>query len=649
MARDGWVDAEGDDVARSGASEAADLTSGARTRTPRSTSSFSAHLLLVERDRSAVPLIDEMIRAAWPGPITFTHAERIDDISQHLLSGPVTAVLLGADEDIAALDHVRSLAPGVPVLVLTHSYSYQSAVLALRAGAQEYVSRTELTAEDLRRRLLHAIERKRAELQLANRALQDPLTGLPNRTLFMDRLSVALDRLRRSGSMIAVLFLDVDNFKLINDSLGHTVGDQVLTALAARLRSVLRPMDTVARFGGDEFIFLFEGLSGTAEAVTIAERVREVANLPVNLGDRTELLSVSIGVATANHPGASPEALIHRADEAMYYAKAQASSDSATVERPVPGPAEDPQPPKPGPADDSQPPNPRTAEHPLPPNPEPAEDLQRPNPRTADDSQPSDPVPANAPDDTAERLRQAVEREELRVVYQPVFKFDGEREVTGFEALVRWEHPERGLIEPSQFLPLAEQLGVIPDIDRFVLKETLTLLGRLLPARAEMTASVNLAHARLSEDELAGAVTALKAAGVGPDRLYVEIPERLLSDHPDEAFRAAEVLRAAGVRVILDDYGTGSVPLGDLRRLKADVLKIDQSIVGELRPDLDGGMVGAVVDLGHALGMQVVAEGVETDEQLLELKTLGCDAAQGYLLCRPMRADQLEELIMHAA
>jgi len=595
MAREGSTTGEGSS-APSGIPERAGLTAHPGAWLPRTSSPVSSHLLLVEHDRAAVVLIAEMVREAWPGPITFTHTERIDDISQQLLSGPVTAVLLGAEEDIVALDHVRSLAPGVPVLVLARQYSDESALLALRAGAQDYVSRADLTPEDLRRRLQHAIERKGAELQLANRALADPLTGLPNRTLFMDRLSVALDRLQRSGLMIAVLFLDVDKFKLINDSLGHTVGDQVLIALATRLRSVLRPMDTVARFGGDEFIFLFEGLTGTAEAVTIAERVREVANQPINIGGRSEPLSVSIGVATAVDAEASPEELIHLADGAMYHAKARGGG-GATMAEDVPSDSE---------------------------------------------------TGVGAAVEGEEELRLAIERGQLRVVYQPVFKFDSDCEVSGFEALVRWEHPERGLVEPGEFLPLAEQLGLIPTIDQFVLEQTLSLLVRLLPARAGLTASVNLGHNQLGDEDLVAAVTALDAAGVGPDRLYVEIPERVLSDHPDAVIRAAEVFRAAGVRVILDDYGTGSVPLDDLRRLQADVLKIDQSIVGELSADQDGGVVGAVVDLGHALGMSVVAEGVETDEQLVELKTLGCDAAQGYLLCRPMRADQLEELIMHA-
>jgi diguanylate cyclase (GGDEF)-like protein len=561
---------------------------------PGSSAASSAHILLVDRDRSSVVMIGEILRSAWSGPITFTHTERIDDITQQLLAGSVTVVLLGESEELAALDHVRSLAPGVAVLVLAHTYSDRAALSALAAGAQDFVSLADLTPEELRRRLRHAMERKRAELQLAHRALLDPLTGLPNRTLFMDRLSVALDRLRRSGLMIAVLFLDVDEFKRINDSMGHRVGDQVLTAMATRLRSVLRPMDTVARFGGDEFVFLFEGLTSVAEAVTIAERVREVASLPIKVGGRSEVLSVSIGVATAGDPAMSPDELIHQADGAMYHAKARGGGGATMAPRDAPRPEEDPAP-------------------------------------------------------AAHQLRQAIERGELRVVYQPVFSFEGGREVAGFEALVRWEHPERGLLGPSEFLPLAEELGLMEAIDGFVLEQTLSVLGRLLPARGELTASVNLAHGRLGDAELDAAVAALAHAGIGPEHLYVEIPERLVSEHPEAAIRATEVLRGAGVRVALDDYGTGSVPLGDLRRLRADVLKIHESIVGEVGSRPDAGVVGAVVDLGHALGMKVVAEGVETDEQLLELQTLGCDAAQGYLLCRPMRADQLEQLIMHTS
>jgi diguanylate cyclase (GGDEF)-like protein len=567
----------------------------------------STHVLLVERDRTVVPLISEMLRAAWPDPLIFTHAERLDDVAQQLPTGPLTAILLG-DPDISLLEQVRAVAPDLPVIVLAREYSDSSALAALRAGAQDYVSRDEFTPAELRRVLLHAIERKRAEAQLAHRALQDPLTGLPNRTLFMDRLGLALERVRRAGSLVALLFLDVDHFKRINDSLGHAAGDRVLTALAARLLSVLRPMDTVARFGGDEFVFLFEGLSAPSEAVSIAERVQEVASTPISLDGQLHSLSVSIGVATTADPETPPEMLIAQADGAMYEAKARGGTGTTVADL------------------DHEP-----------------EELSI-----------AEPVVSRGPgssngSDLAEQLRGAVERSELRVVYQPVYRFEGGRRVWGFEALVRWEHPERGLLSPGEFLPLAEEMGVVGAIGHFVLEEALSLLARLRASSSELTASVNWSHDQLGEPELAAAVEAIVAAGIDPRSLCVEIPERTVSENPDAAIRASEVMRAAGVRVAVDDYGTASTPLGDLRRLKADVLKIHESIVGELDSgSADGAVVGAVVDLAHALGMQVVGEGVETDEQLLGLQTLGADAAQGFLLCRPMRGDQLEELIMHA-
>jgi len=560
----------------------------------------TTHVLLVEPDPAQVPLISELLRAAWREPMTFTRAERVEDASQQLLAGTVTVVLLRSMTDEDALDHVRLTAPGVPVILLTDVYSPEAAMRALKAGAQDYVARADLTPAVLQRTLTHAIARKRSEAQLAHRALQDPLTGLPNRTLFMDRLGMALDRARRTGSVTGVLFLDVDDFKAINDSLGHAAGDRVLTALAGRLRSVLRPMDTVARFGGDEFTFLFEGLSSPREAVAIAERVRHAAVGPISVGERHEQLTVSIGVATTSEPETAPDELLARADAAMYQAKGHGGG-AATVAGVQPDAAAGHQ---------------NGSLHPV----------------------------------VADELRAALERAELRVVYQPVFQFDDERRVSGFEALVRWQHPERGLIPPCDFIPLAAEIGLLPPIGEFVLGEALGLLARLLPSRNHLTASINVSHGQLGESHIRAAVAAVDAAGVHPGSVCLEIPERTVSEDPDTAIHAAEVLRTAGLRVAIDDYGTSSVPLSSLRRLKAHQLKIHESIVGALDDAAtDGAVVGAVVDLGHALGMKVVAEGVETDEQLLGLRTLGCDGAQGYLLCRPMRADQLEELIVSAA
>jgi diguanylate cyclase (GGDEF)-like protein len=542
-----------------------------------------------------------MLRSNWDGGLAFTHAERVEDANHELAAGSVSAVILGDVERFAVLEHVRLVAPSVPVIVLSEEYSDGEAVLALRAGAQDFISRQQVSAHALRQALLFALERKRSEVQLAHRALQDPLTGLPNRTLFVDRLGLALDRARRTGLVTAVLFLDVDGFKLINDTLGHAAGDRVLTAMGGRLRSVLRPMDTVARFGGDEFTFLFEDLSDSREALTIAERVRQAASFPVALEHGQQHLTVSIGVATATTPDVTPEDLIRDADAAMYESK-NLGGGAATV------------------SDDDPP----------------------------DEVAPAPIPPALGRAEMANDLQRALDQSELHVLYQPRYKLIGDGRLAGFEALVRWKHPERGDIAPRDFLPVAEEMGVLDALGRFVLGQALPVAARMRQTQSDLILTVNLSAHQLAQPEIASALAAVEAAGLQPGALCIDIPESAVSDDPDSAIRAARELKAAGVRVAIDDYGTGAASLQSLRRVHADEIKIHESFVGELdgHPP-DGAVVGAVVELGHALGMKVSAEGVETDEQLLVLRALGCDGAQGYHLCRPVGAEQLEALITH--
>ena len=570
------------------------------------TTEDTTHLLLIEQDRGTSAMVNEMLRLSWPGPLSLTVAQRIEDVSHQLAAGVVSAVLLGGGEQFGLLERVGVLAPGTPVVVLSSDYSEAVALVALRAGAQDVLAKAQLNPTSLRRALTHAVERKRANEHVAQRALQDPLTGLPNRTLFIDRLGVALERTRRTSAVTGVLFLDVDHFKVINDSLGHAAGDGLLSALAGRLRSVLRPMDTVARFGGDEFTFLLEDLSSPSEAVAIAERIRHAVGVPIGLGEERCELAVSIGVATTTDPTVSPEALIAEADAAMYQAKRHGGGAELHE---VP---------------DEQPPAP-----------------DEPPAREA----------AHATEETlAEQLRRALERAQLRVVYQPRYEIDDGRRVVGFEALVRWEHPERGLLAAAEFLPLAEELGLSSAIGRFVLGQALELLARLQDSQSDLTMSVNVSPHQLAASELAAALAAVDDAGLEPAAVCVEIPEPTVSAEPDTVINATRLLKAAGLRVAIDDYGTGAAPLRSLRSLKADELKIAPSFVGELDGDApDGSMVAAVVELGHALGMRVTAEGVETDEQLLELRSLGCDDAQGYLLSRPVPAERLEALISGAA
>ncbi len=293
-------------------------------------SGVPTRILLIGDDAQTGLLIGEMLRAGWSSGLIVSHASRLVDAAHELLERGASCILLdasrpGADE-LGALDQVRSTAPDVPIVMISGGSDAQqvvsAGVSAIAAGAQDYLVMSELSATRLTQALRFAIQRKHAETQLAFQALHDPLTGLPNRALYLDRLGVALDRSRRTGATVAVLFLDVDRFKRINDTFGHAAGDRVLIGLADRLGSTLRPMDTVARFGGDEFTFLFEDLAGEREAVLITERIRHVTSLPITLETGVETsVTVSIGIAVVSDPAVAPDLAIREADAAMYRAK----------------------------------------------------------------------------------------------------------------------------------------------------------------------------------------------------------------------------------------------------------------------------------------------------------------------------------------
>jgi diguanylate cyclase (GGDEF)-like protein len=554
-------------------------------------------ILLVDDDPRAALWIGEMLRATWPEGLVLAHAERLNDAIQELLDRPAACVLLdlsllGSDQ-LGAIEQLRTAAPDVPILVLAERADEDLELRAIRAGAQDYLIRPELHPARLRRALRHAIERKRSETQLAHLALHDPLTGLPNRALFLDRVGVALDRARRTGARVAVLFLDVDHFKDVNDAHGHAAGDQVLAELAGRLRAMLRPMDTVARFGGDEFTFLFEDLASEREVVLIADRINLTGSLPIALEEGRASVTVSIGIAMVGDPSIPPETVIREADAAMYRAKELGRSryelfDDASRQRAI-------------------------------------ERLK-----------------------LEAALGHAVERSELKVHYQPrVSLVDGDGAVTGFEALVRWEHPERGLIGPGEFIPLAEETGMVLRIGEYVLEQALRQIARWREVSPDVTMSVNLSFRQLEDAGLTSMLArVIQATDVDPAALCLEIGETAIMRNPDVVVRALQRLKTIGVRIAIDDYGSGSSSLSRLRQLPLDTLKIHESFVSGLGDDPEETpIVAALVELGHALGLSVVAEGVETDAQLAALRALGCDAAQGFLLGRPAPEEDLQALL----
>jgi diguanylate cyclase (GGDEF)-like protein len=553
--------------------------------------------LLVTPDRRTAALIAEMLQASWTDGLVVAHARRLSDATHELLDRPVCCVLLALhrrEERAAAVEQVRTAASDVPILVLADEGDEDEAVHAVRAGAQDYLVFADLSPSLLRRSLRHAIERKRQEAQLAHRALHDPLTGLPNRALFLDRLGVALDRSRRHDASIAVLFLDVDNFKEVNDSLGHAAGDRLLSGLADRLQSMLRPMDTIARFGGDEFTFLFEDLAGEREVVLIAERIRRSLGDPIHLEEGDIMVSVSIGITLVTDPETAPDNVIREADAAMYRAK----------------------------------------------------ELGRSRYEHYDESSRRRAV---ARIELEGALRQAIDNAQLDLHFQPAVSLTGAC-VTGLEALLRWQHPEHGLMMPSQFVPLAEETGLILPIGSYVLERALEQFGGWRACDPELTVSVNLSARQLEDPRTVSIVSrALDAAAVDPESVFVDVGEAAVALDLEAASRALHGLRALGVKIAIDDFGTGSASLKTLRRLPIDAIKLHESLVAGLGRDRgDEAVVRAIVELGHAFGVEVIAEGVETVTQLRRLRELRCDGAQGFMFGRPAPAHEVRALLIRA-
>jgi diguanylate cyclase (GGDEF)-like protein/excisionase family DNA binding protein len=438
-----------------------------------------------------------------------------------------------------------------------------------------------------------ALENASIHDRLIEAAVTDPLTGLPNRRLFSDRVNHALSRRGRTGKGVAVLFLDLDGFKLVNDSLGHATGDEVLAAVGTRLRSCLRTTDTVARLGGDEFAFLLEDIQDDAEAVAAAERVIEALAQPLALPGREVSVRASIGAAVdRGAPGVSAVDLLRNADTAMYQAKATSRGRLALFE---------------------------PAMH--------ARQLVR--------------------LELEGELRQALSAGHLRLVYQPIVAL-ATGQIIGAEALLRWDRPGAP-IGPDQFIPLAEETGDIVPIGRWVLAEACQQARRWQRETrlTDFAISVNTSARELAEPRfVAEVIGTLATTGLAPEHLTLEVTESVLLAEKSAAVESLRALRAAGVHIAVDDFGTGYSSLSYLDRLPVDGLKIDRSFVQGLAPGRGkSALVSATLGFARALGLTVTAEGVETDEQLQKLQELRCRQAQGFYLSRPLSTESLVELL----
>jgi diguanylate cyclase (GGDEF)-like protein len=424
-------------------------------------------------------------------------------------------------------------------------------------------------------------------------ALHDALTGLPNRTLLLERLDHAVRRGRRSGKMAAVLFTDLDRFKLVNDLHGHAVGDELLVAVAQRLTLALRPGDTLARMSGDEFVILCEDLDDSAEVDAIAARVVAAVSTPFVLSAVKVDVTASVGIAFSGRGDELSEQLLRDADTAMYQAKRGGGARHQIV------------------------------------------DLREQD-RTARRAS------------LEQDLRGALARGELRAVYQPIIA-TGDGRITGAEALLRWDHPSRGSVAPTLFIPLAEQSGVITGIGRWVLDRACRdrLSRRKTGQTDDLNMSVNVSANQLMAPDFTATVAAvLSGADTDPTMVTLEMTESVFVQDTERALVVLKELKDLGVRLALDDFGTGYSSLTYLKRFPIDIVKIDQDFVADLeRDEASYSIVFTVIELAHLLGMTVVAEGVETIGQHEQLVALGCDFCQGFYFARPMSADDLHTLI----
>lgn len=506
------------------------------------------------------------------------------------------AVLLAlpaaAGADLAAVAALKAAGGPVPVIVLGEADDDAVAVGVIRQGAEDYLPTSAVTGPALRRAVQCAIERQRSGGQRATGELFDALTGLPNRHAFTEQLTRATARARRDGRTVALLYLDLDGFKIVNDTQGHEAGDCLLQAVAARLRRSVRTGDVVARLGGDEFAVLIEGPAGPLEVETLAKALLAVVARPCTVAGRPLAVTASLGITLFPGDHGDPQALLANADIAMYQAKAGGRNTFRFFTERM---------------------HAELVEY---------HELER-------------------------ALAGGLARNEFHLAFQP--KVDlATRRLQGLEALLRWSNPDRGEVGPATFIPVAEQSGHIVAIGYWVLDQVCRQLAAWRAAgQAVVPVSLNVSARQFQLPDFHRRVAAtIRRHGIDPALIEIEITEGLMMEDTGRAERCLEALKAAGVRISVDDFGTGYSCLAYLHRFPIDVLKIDQSFIRQIGQGSGAeGITDAIIALARSLGLETVAEGVETEAQAAFLRDHGCPVGQGFLFGRPMEAAAVAPLL----
>jgi diguanylate cyclase (GGDEF)-like protein len=551
-------------------------------------------LLLVEDDPSYGDLLTEQLRVAWGDAFAMRRCQTLADALVAVREASPDCVLLDVrlpdSSGLESIGVLREAAPDTPIVLLTSLDDELVGLEAMQAGAQDYLLKAESDGRLIGRAVRYAVERARFERQLDYQALHDSLTGLPNRLLLLDHLELALRRAEGTTGRVGVLFIDIDRFKLINDSLGHGSGDRILIETAQSIEAIIRPGDTLGRFGADEFAVVCDGVEGEHDVGLIAERIAQALADPVLIGGREVFVSASIGIGLSSGKRGRQDAedLVRSAEVALDRAKEHGGSRWELF---------DP-------------------------------DMQRRALRRLE---------------MEHDLYRAVERDELLVLYQPQVRCD-DGVLAGVEALVRWRHPTRGLIGPQEFVPLAEETGLITAIGAWVLEQACREGHAWADLRPDdpLKVSVNLSVLQLTQPDLVGEVTSvLRDAALPPHELCLEVTETTMMRDPGATLATLLELKRLGVQVGIDDFGTGYSSLAYLSRLPIDLLKIDRSFIVSLDTPDNSRIVSALISLSHALGLTVVAEGVENAAHVTALTELGCDIAQGYLFGKALPATEI--------
>ncbi|MGD8926549.1 MAG: EAL domain-containing protein [Thioalkalispiraceae bacterium] len=557
-------------------------------------------VLLVEDNPGDARLVREMFSDIGANEFILTHVNSLDEALNQLDKDQFDVMLLDLSlpdaQGLEAVKHILDEFPKQALVVLSGMNDSNLAIEAVKFGAQDYLVKGEGDGNLLTRSLRYAIERKRSEERLAYLAQYDPLTGLPNRSLFQDRMQAAMRHAERNHNIVVLMFLDLDHFKDINDSLGHNAGDMLLKDVAKRLHGCIRNEDTIARLGGDEFTIILQNIDHREDAASIASKIIDVLSAPFLLYDEEVFVTTSIGIASYPSCGNNVETVMQNADTALYRAKSEGRNNYQFFETEM--------------------------------NSEVSERMTMIN-----------------------DLRRAVQNNEFTLYYQPLVEAETD-EVIGMEALLRWQYPKQGLLPAKEFISLLEETGLIVPVGEWILHEACRQIRLWQQAGLPpLCISVNLSVRQFHKYDLLKTVTnALNENQIDPKLLQLEVTETILMDHSGGTLKILEQLHQLGVHLAIDDFGTGYSSLSYLKKYPFDLLKFDRSFVEEMNTSANGAaIVAAVINLGHSINMSVMAEGVETQQQLSLLLDRNCDQFQGYLFAPPMSADSCTKWLQEKA